>query len=139
MSSTLLTSADIPELQPTVEFARWPMARRDIHSSPRTGAAAEAWQVACRTAVAQTVGFLDSPRVDPAPELIEEVDRGDFIRRKIVITTAPHAHAGVPPDPETREASAAGGDRVSRARLRCEGHRGPVGGRAGAEYAGRVS
>ena len=32
---------------------------------------------------------------DGAPELIEEVDRGDFVRRKIVITTAPHARMPV--------------------------------------------
>ena len=95
MTSRLLTSRDIPELQPTVELraladgaARYPFVATNR-------ADAEAWQLVCRAVVAQTVGFLDSPRVDPAPELIEEVDRGDFIRRKIVITTAPHARMPV--------------------------------------------
>jgi hypothetical protein len=95
MSSRLLRATDIPELQPTVELraladgaARYPFVATNR-------ADAEAWQVACGAAVARTVGFLDSPRVDPASELIEEVDRGDFVRRKIVITTAPHARMPV--------------------------------------------
>ena len=91
MSSTRLNPASIPELQPTLELGE--LAR----SAPRYAFVAthkkeaEVWQIECRRALAQTVGFLDSPRVDPAPETIEEVDRGDFFRRKVVISTAPRA------------------------------------------------
>jgi dienelactone hydrolase len=91
MSSKRLNPASIPELQPTLELGE--LAR----SAPRypfvatRKAEAQAWQIECRHALAQAVGFLDSPKVDPAPETIEEVDRGDFIRRKVVISTATHA------------------------------------------------
>lgn len=47
------------------------------------------WQKRCRAALAETVGFLDTPVVDPNPETVEEVDLGDLIRRKVVISTAP--------------------------------------------------
>ena len=95
MTSKLLKPVDILELQPTVEL------RGLAEEAPRypfvatNQGGAEAWQAACRAAVAQTLGFLDSPAVAPAPELIEEVDRGDFVRRKIVISTAPHARMPV--------------------------------------------
>ena len=95
MTSQILTFGDIPELQPTVELRALAdgAARYPFVATNRADAAA--WQIACRASVSQTVGFLDSPRVDPAPELIEEVDRGDFVRRKIVITTALHARMPV--------------------------------------------
>ncbi len=89
MSTTRLSFAETPALQPTTELhtlasqsARFPFTATDQ-------ATAEAWQAACRPALAATLGFLDTPTVDPAPELIEEVDRGDYIRRKVVISTAP--------------------------------------------------
>lgn len=95
MTSKLLKPADITELQPTTELhglaagaARYPFVATNR-------ADAERWQAACRAAVAQTIGFLDTPAVAPAPELIEEVDRGDFVRRKVAISTAPHVRMPV--------------------------------------------
>ena len=41
------------------------------------------------------LGFLDTPAVEPSPEVIEEVDRGDFVRRKIVISTSPYSRMPV--------------------------------------------
>ena len=89
MASIVLKPADIPELQPTTELrerartaARYPFTATTVQASL-------AWQQACRPALADLVGFLDSPRVDAQPQIIEEVDRGDFIRRKVLITTAP--------------------------------------------------
>lgn len=95
MSTIRLTAQQIPALQPTVELQTL------AHSAPRyaftatTTAEATAWQAACRAALTETVGFLDTPVVDPAPHVIEEVDRGDFIRRKVVISTADQARMPV--------------------------------------------
>lgn len=49
------------------------------------------WQAKLRAELGRIVGFLDSPRVDPAPEVLLEVDRGDFLMRKVVINTSPSA------------------------------------------------
>jgi dienelactone hydrolase len=91
MTSHMLDNQQMTELQPTTELralangaARYPFAATERP-------AAEAWQSACRAALAETVGFLDSPCVPAEPEVIEEVDRGDFIRRKVLISTAPGA------------------------------------------------
>jgi len=88
MSTVRLSFVEDPTLQPTTE----------LHALAATGArfpftateqpAAEAWQRACRPALAETLGFLDTPAVDPAPEVLEEVDRGDYLRRKVLISTA---------------------------------------------------
>lgn len=88
MTSRILSPASLPELQPTVELQGHTSARFPFNATTR--ADGEAWQTACRAALAETVGFLDDPSVPAEPQLIEEVDRGDFIRRKVVIRTAPH-------------------------------------------------
>jgi dienelactone hydrolase len=91
MTTQILNNKHIAELQPTTELhglaagaTRYPF----VAAERRAGAA---WQTACRAALAETVGFLDSTAVPAAPEIIEEVDRGDFIRRKVLINTAPGA------------------------------------------------
>ncbi len=95
MSTIRLSSQALPMLQPTQELkalaagaARYPFTATDQDT-------AQAWQAACRPALAAVLGFLDTPPVDPAPQLIEEVDRGDHIRRKVLITTAPDAQMPV--------------------------------------------
>ena len=84
------------ELSPSRELAtltdavppRWAF-RADTRS------AAVAWQRGCRVALANTLGFLDTPQVAPTPELLEETDRGDFLRRKFLIRTGPHSRMPV--------------------------------------------
>ncbi|MFW5743595.1 MAG: alpha/beta hydrolase family protein, partial [Spirochaetota bacterium] len=56
---------------------------------------AGAWQAETRKALAATIGFLDSPRVDPEPTRVEIVDKGDYTREKVVIRTAPHTRMPV--------------------------------------------
>ena len=51
---------------------------------------AEAWQKPTREALSHTLGFQDSPPVDPDPERIELVDKGTYTREKILMRTAPH-------------------------------------------------
>ncbi len=91
MSTVRLSASQQPALQPTTELhalaaatARHPFVATDR-------AAARAWQAICRPTLAKTLGFLDTPVVDPAAAVLEEVDRGDHIRRKVLITTAPNA------------------------------------------------
>ncbi len=95
MSSKILDPATHPALQPTTELHALAASAPRHAFGATTKNAALAWQQACRPALAETVGFLDSPKVDPAPTLIEEVDRGDYVRRKVVITTAPQAQMPV--------------------------------------------
>lgn len=95
MSTIRLKAQQIPALQPTVELQALAQGAARYAFTATTKAAAEAWQAACRTALAETLGFLDTPPVDPAPQIIEEVDRGDFVRRKVVIATADQARMPV--------------------------------------------
>ena len=90
MSSQLLNPALIAELQPTVEIKALDCATPPRFAfTARTPAKARVWQQAFRRELGATVGFLDAEKVPFAPELIEEVDRGDHYRRKVVISTAP--------------------------------------------------
>jgi dienelactone hydrolase len=91
MTSQRLNPASIPELQPTFELTELAKSAPQYPFVARRKEEAEVWQIECRRVLARTVGFLDSPRVDPEPETIEEVDRGDLLRRKVVISTAPNA------------------------------------------------
>ncbi|MBX3010735.1 MAG: acetylxylan esterase [Caldilineaceae bacterium] len=95
MSTIRLTAQQIPALQPTIELQALAQDAPRYAFTATTLAEATAWQAACRSALATTLGFLDTPPVDPAPHVIEEVDRGDFVRRKVVISTAPQARMPV--------------------------------------------
>lgn len=88
MSTVRLSFAENPALQPTTELHTLAAASARFPFTATTFAEAQAWQAACRPALAATLGFLDTPPVDPAPEVVEEVDRGDYIRRKVVIAPA---------------------------------------------------
>jgi dienelactone hydrolase len=50
--------------------------------------AARTWQEGARGALAQTLGFLDTPPIAPEPREIERIDRGGYVRHKIVIRTS---------------------------------------------------
>src|SRR4051812_10501193 len=54
----------------------------------KTPAAARGWQTKARKALAQTLGFLDQRRVPLAASQIECVDRGDYVREKIMLRTS---------------------------------------------------
>lgn len=46
------------------------------------------WQKECRRALGETIGFLDTPKVEFKPKIFPEVDRGDFTHQRIIISTA---------------------------------------------------
>lgn len=77
------------ELEPqTALWARYCPERAPRAFRATTRDEALAWQGPTRQALEEAVGFLDTPRVDPRPERLELVDKGDYSREKIVIRTA---------------------------------------------------
>lgn len=54
----------------------------------KTQAAARAWQKRTRDALARTLGFLDQRRIPLAPRTIERVDRGSYVRHKVILRTS---------------------------------------------------
>jgi dienelactone hydrolase len=54
----------------------------------KSAAHARAWQKHARAALVACLGFLDTPKVAPRPRTIERVDRGRYVRHKIVIRTS---------------------------------------------------
>lgn len=54
-----------------------------------TAADARAWQRRTRKRLAETLGFLDLERVELKPQVMHTVDRGDYVRRKIILRTTP--------------------------------------------------
>ena len=61
---------------------------REFAFAAKTRAAVLAWQRKARRALAKTLGFLDQRRVPLVASRIESVDRGEYIREKIVIRTS---------------------------------------------------
>jgi len=55
----------------------------------KTLAEARAWQKRTAAALAETVGFQDLPKFPLSAKRIESVDKGDYVREKIIIRTAP--------------------------------------------------
>src|SRR5438477_2062775 len=72
-----------------------PLTLLDAHPRPsfdaRTVYEAQAWQKRTRRALGECLGFLDEPKVDPKPRVIEKRDRGSFVREKLVIRTTRHS------------------------------------------------
>ena len=54
----------------------------------KSPADARAWQKRARAALIDCLGFLDTPKVAPKLRTVERVDRGRYVRHKIVIRTS---------------------------------------------------
>jgi dienelactone hydrolase len=61
--------------------ARFPFVAKNV-------AEARAWQKRARAALIDCLGFLDTPKVNPRPRTIQRVDRGSYVRHKIVLRTS---------------------------------------------------
>jgi dienelactone hydrolase len=89
MSSKILDNQSIPDLQPAQ--ALWKMYAPETavyrFQASRLDEAL-AWQTRIRPLLDETIGFQAVPRVDPEPVLIEQVERGDFLRKKVLIRTS---------------------------------------------------
>jgi dienelactone hydrolase len=62
--------------------------RKQFAFAAKTPAAARAWQKNARAALKVTLGFLDQKRVPLAPKTIERVDRGTYVRQKVMLRTS---------------------------------------------------
>jgi len=90
MPSQLLSPAHQPALQPAHElWQHYNPSDAPFAFRARTQEEAEGWQVEARAALADTLGFQNSPAIPLNPQVIERVDRGDFVREKILLHTAP--------------------------------------------------
>jgi dienelactone hydrolase len=90
MSSRLLNSAKMKSLQPATElWAGYEPENAPLAFGAKSQTAARTWQSRTRKALRKAVGFQNNPACDPAPKRIERVDKGDYVREKIVIRTTP--------------------------------------------------
>jgi len=79
------------ELQPA--HALWKRLSRETAPYRFQAASADeagAWQLATRQALAEVLGVPAFPPVPLNPTLIERVDRGDFVREKVLLHTGDH-------------------------------------------------
>jgi hypothetical protein len=92
MSTTVPDSRELQELQPA--HALWKQyvpedAPYRFHAKDLIQA--EQWQKETRQALADVIGFQSAPAVPLEPQVIEEVDKGDYVREKILLRTSPNS------------------------------------------------
>jgi len=92
MGTRQLDNQQLHDLQPA--YGLWKQyqpenARYGFRS--KSLAEAQEWQQHTRQALAQTIGFQSLPGAALAPQTVEEVDRGDYLREKILLRTSPYA------------------------------------------------
>jgi len=84
------------DLQPAT--ALWEMYRPQeakYRFRARTLTEARRWQRTARRRLSRLVGFQDDPPVALRPRMLERVDKGDYIRQKVLLQTARHTVMGV--------------------------------------------
>ncbi len=79
---------------PQIDIARFMKRYFEQHPpayrfEAKTAGQAENWQKQARAELNNILGFQDIPPVEPAAEIVEEVDRTDFLRKKLLVQTAP--------------------------------------------------
>lgn len=91
MSTIVLDYREHKALQPA--HALWAQYRPEeaaYRFQAQTPGEARHWQATTRRALAETVGFQSLPAVPLAPHQIEVVDKGDYLREKVLLHTAPN-------------------------------------------------
>ena len=89
MTTRILDSRKIKGLQPAHElWQRYNPENAEFAFRARSKTAARAWQAKTRKALRDAIGFQQGRRCDPNPKTLERVDKGDFIREKILIRTS---------------------------------------------------
>jgi dienelactone hydrolase len=86
--SRLLDPLAQPELQPA--HGLWSLhapGAAPWRFQARIEAEAAAWQLEARSALRETLGFTHLPAAPLDPRTIEEVDRGDYVRQKVLLCT----------------------------------------------------
>lgn len=96
MSTKILNPKENPALQPA--YGLWQQYQPE--NAPyafraQTLAAAQAWQIETRAALAQTIGLRGVSAHPFQPQLIESVDKGDYVREKVLLQTGAHTQMPV--------------------------------------------
>ena len=89
MTGRKLTKSDAASMQPAK--ALWRMydpAKAQFAFKANTTQQARAWPKRTAAALATALGFQHDPKVAPRPRKLESVDKGDYVREKIIIRTA---------------------------------------------------
>lgn len=91
MSSTVLNYCDVKELQPAHQlWQHYAPEQAPYRFRAQSPSETEAWQDQTRQLLNDTVGFQSLPVGTLAPKTIETVDKGDYVREKILLHTSPH-------------------------------------------------
>jgi dienelactone hydrolase len=96
MASKILDNRALKPLQPATALWR----QYDPAAAPRAfkaenPAQARRWQKTTRRALAKHLGLAAGHETDWAPRKVEEVDKGDYTRQKIILRTGSHAQMPV--------------------------------------------
>ncbi len=89
MSTRILDSSKNKKLQPV--HALWTFyepAKAPYRFDAQTVADAREWQKRTRQALQQTLGFESLPTAPLSPKIIERIDKGDYIREKVILNTS---------------------------------------------------
>ncbi len=96
MPTQILDPKQHPELQPASSlWSIYHPEQAPLRFQAKTVEEARAWQQAVRAELSQAIGFQDWPDVPFEPETIEQVDKGDYIRQKVLIWVGPSARMPV--------------------------------------------
>jgi len=92
MSTIILDSQQLQPLQPAYQL--WQLYSPE--SAPYRFQAqniedAQAWQIRTRAALNEVIGFQHLPGVDFEPKIIETVDKGEYVREKVLIRTTEYS------------------------------------------------
>ena len=96
MASKILDNRTLKRLQPATSLWK----QYDPAAAPRAfkaenPAQARRWQKTTRRALAKHLGIEAGDETDLAPRKVEEIDKGDYTRQKIILRTGPHAQMPV--------------------------------------------
>ena len=90
MSTRILDAKTMKGLQPA--FGLWKRYRPEAapyRFTARSPQAARQWQKTVRAALGEAIGFQSAGKAPLAPKRIESVDKGTYVREKILIRTSP--------------------------------------------------
>ncbi len=90
MSSRLLNNQEMKELQPATTLrALYQPESAPYRFQATTPQEAGAWQSRTGAALRETIGFQDLPGAPLEPQTLEVIDKGDYLREKILLRTSP--------------------------------------------------
>ena len=92
MSSGVLDNRAQKDLQPArLLWSQYRPETAPFRFASETAEEAARWQSETRSALMQTIGLQDQPAVPLRPRLIERVDKGDYVREKVLLRTSKYS------------------------------------------------